>query len=223
MSSTTSGWTIGRVLTLLTGGAVALIGITVLGFGAVAVGAALDDSPYTRFGESATFRSDGYAVTSDPWTSDYILPGTETIRLEITPDEQGDERIFAGFARAADAESYLTDVRHTALHAGYTEREQIDGAAPSGPPTDADIWVSTVEGSGTQNLDLDPAELDESGLMPVVMNADASGPVNAHVEIAYRIPGLGGFAAGMLIGGALVTAGGVLLIVRPIRRARRTR
>ena len=220
--TTSTGWTVGRIATALTGCVVAILGLTLLGVGAIAVPAALDDDPYIHLGESARFRSSGYAVASDPWTPDYLLPGIESIRLRVNPtsDAASDPEIFAGFAATEDAEAYLADVRHTALHAGYTEREQIDGSAPSRLPEQMDIWIARAEGAGARALDLDSADVPRDGVTPIVMNTDRSPGVDAHVEIAYRIPRLPAIAAGMVTAGALLTVSGGWLVIRPIRRAR---
>jgi hypothetical protein len=53
------------------------------------------------------------------------------------------------------------------------------------------------------------------------MNADGSAPVSVHVSVAATLPALPWIAAGLLAGGVIALAGGVLLLVIPIRRASR--
>ena len=53
------------------------------------------------------------------------------------------------------------------------------------------------------------------------MNADGSRPVNMQVNVAATLPALPWIATGLLIGGIIFLAGGILLIVIPVRRASR--
>ena len=53
------------------------------------------------------------------------------------------------------------------------------------------------------------------------MNADGSAPVSVHVSVAATLPALPWIAAGLLAGGAIALAAGVVLLVIPIRRASR--
>ena len=51
------------------------------------------------------------------------------------------------------------------------------------------------------------------------MNANGSRPVAVRVSVAAALPSLPWIAAGLLVGGILVLAAGVILIVVPARRA----
>jgi hypothetical protein len=53
------------------------------------------------------------------------------------------------------------------------------------------------------------------------MNADASRPVNLQVNVAATLPALPWIAAGLLTGGIIFLAGGLLLIAIPLQRASR--
>jgi hypothetical protein len=55
--------------------------------------------------------------------------------------------------------------------------------------------------------------------MVVVMNADGSRPVSVQVNGAVTLPALPWIATGLLGAGLACLAGGVLLIVIPLRRA----
>jgi hypothetical protein len=54
--------------------------------------------------------------------------------------------------------------------------------------------------------------------MIVAMKADGSQPVSVQVNVAATLPALPWIATGLLIGGFAFLAGGVLLIVIPLRR-----
>jgi len=53
----------------------------------------------------------------------------------------------------------------------------------------------------------------------VAMNANGSRSVSVRVDAAATVPALPWVAAGLLIGGVLFLAGGVVLIAVPLRRA----
>lgn len=53
------------------------------------------------------------------------------------------------------------------------------------------------------------------------MNADGSRPAAVHLNLAATLPALPGIAAGLLTGGVVVLAAGVVLLVIPVRRASR--
>ena len=97
----------------------------------------------------------------------------------------------------------------------YTEHA---GSAPAVPPGQAGIWTAQAAGPGTQAL----TWAVRSGDWTVVaMNADASRTVSLQVNVAATLPALPWIAAGLLIGGVIVLAGGVLLIAVPLRLASR--
>jgi hypothetical protein len=54
------------------------------------------------------------------------------------------------------------------------------------------------------------------------MNADGSRPVAVRVSVAAALPSLPWIATGLLAGGILILAAGVILIVVPARRAAKT-
>jgi hypothetical protein len=57
--------------------------------------------------------------------------------------------------------------------------------------------------------------------MVIAMNADGSRPVSMRVNVAATLPALPWITVGLLAGGAVFLAGGVLLIAVPLRRASR--
>jgi len=57
--------------------------------------------------------------------------------------------------------------------------------------------------------------------MVAAMNANGARRVSVRVNVAATLPALPWRAGGLLVGGIIVLAGGVLLLVIPIRRASR--
>ena len=90
------------------------------------------------------------------------------------------------------------------------------GSAPAVPPGQAGIWTAHASGPGTQTLTWPVRGGDWT---VIAMNADGSRPVSLQVHVAATLPALPWIAAGLLIGGIIVLAGGVVLIVVPLRRA----
>jgi hypothetical protein len=93
------------------------------------------------------------------------------------------------------------------------------GTASGGSgPCRANLWDAHATGPGTQTV-VWPVR---SGDWTVVaMNANGSRPVSVHVDVAATLPELLWIAGGLLAGGIIVLAAGVLLLVIPIRRASR--
>ena len=141
-----------------------------------------------------------------------------TVRIRATP-VGGTTAAFIGIAPASAAARYLAGVDYATVngatgdHGTYTEHP---GSAPAVPPGRAGIWTAHASGPGTQTL----TWVTRSGdWMVVAMNADGSRPVNMQVNLAATLPALPWIATGLLIGGIIFLAGGILLIVIPVRRA----
>jgi hypothetical protein len=174
-----------------------------------------------------SYRSTGYAVisgTADPYGATSGLPVSllGTVRIRVTP-AHGAGPVFTGIAPAAEASRYLGPVRYDTVrginhhHAAYTMHR---GGAPATMPARAGIWASRAAGPRTQTLTWP----DRSGNWTVVaMNADGSRPVAVRISVAAAVPALSWIAAGLLVGGILVLAAGVLLIAVPARHAARHR
>ena len=141
-----------------------------------------------------------------------------TVRIRVTP-AHGAGPVFTGIAPAAEASRYLAPVGYDTVrgithhHAAYTMHR---GGAPATMPARAGIWAAQAAGPGTQTLTWP----DRSGSWTVVaMNADGSRPVAVRISVAAAVPALPWIAAGLLVGGILVLAAGVLLIAVPAHHA----
>jgi hypothetical protein len=93
------------------------------------------------------------------------------------------------------------------------------GTAPAVLPARAGIWAARAAGPGTQTL---AWPVRSGDWVVVVMNADGSRPVSVRANVAATLPALPWLTAGLLIGGIIVLAAGVTLIVIPVRNASRS-
>jgi hypothetical protein len=218
------GWTGGRIVAVIAGAVLVLCSIGLLSGSGVALWAQANRHGGYADLATATYNVPGYAIASEQ-IGLHLATGAAsgligTVRIQVTP-AGGTAPAFIGIAPAGPAARYLAGVDYATVrgaagdHGTYTEHA---GTAPAVPPRQAGIWTAHAAGPGTQTL----TWAVRSGDWTVVaMNADASRPVNLQVNVAATLPALPWIAAGLLTGGIIFLAGGVLLIAIPLRRASR--
>ena len=222
-----TGWTAGRIVAVVAGSVLALCSLGLLAAGGTALWAdtAARQGSYVDLG-SATYHTGGYAVASDTvelhaatsgWDAAHSLLGTVRIRATSTTGAP----VFIGVAPAPAAARYLAGVAHATVRGpagtpGWIA--QHSGAAAAAPPSRMHIWDAHAAGPGTRAI-MWPVRGGE--WMVVAMNANGSSPVNVHVDVAATLPALPWIAGGLLAGGIIILAAGVLLLVIPIRRVSR--
>ncbi len=212
-----------RVLLLVLGSLIALVGFGLAGAGASigwATGTQRDaDGFFTT--SSERYESAGYAVTSD--RIDLGEPGPEDwwadrdlATVRIVANSAGDDDVFVGIGPEADVEAYLAGVPHDEVtsvefrpfSADY-RRENVDGTSTPAPPDLQAFWVAQASGAGNQTLTWD---LEPGDWAIVVMNADATANVSADVELAGKVDYLVPLAIGLGVGGLVLLACGAALI-----------
>ena len=221
-----TGWTAGRVVSVVAGAVLVLFSLGLLGGGGAALWAQTTQrhGGYVDLG-TTTYRTAGYAVASQTvslhadtrgWDAASALFGTMRLRVTST---SGTAPVFIGIAPAGAADRYLAGVSYATVTGAsgtgpvYTGRS---GGPPAIAPGHAGIWSAHAAGTGTQVL-IWPVK---SGDWTVVaMNANGSRPVSLRVNAAATVPALPWVAAGLLIGGVLFLTGGAVLIAVPLRRA----
>ena len=222
------GWTTGRIVCVVAGAVLALCSLGLLGAGGTAWWATTAGRQAGYVGLGATnYRTSGYALASD--TLELHAPGLGsdvaqslfgTVRIRAT-SAAGTAPVFIGIAPARAAQRYLSGVNYATVrgingqHGQYTVHP---GTTPAVPPAQARIWAAQAAGPGTQTL---AWRVRTGSWMVVAMNADGSRPVSVHVTVAATLPALPRLAAGLLIGGIIILAGGALLIAIPVRNASR--
>lgn len=220
-------WGPGRVVALVLGLVLLLPGLALLGAGGALLWADWTNrSDGIVVSPEETFSTQGYALVSDridlrtdaDWVP--VSSALGTARVDVTGP--GSDDVFVGIAPVADVTAYLGGVQRTVIDdLGFdgpsTAADERSGGAPSGPPADQDFWTASASGSGTQQLTWDPAEGD---WMLVVMNADGSAGLQVQARVGAEFPALAGIGWGLLIGGAILTAIAVALLVVAARTPR---
>ena len=218
--------TAGRVVLIVLGSIVALLGLVLAGTGGFLLWTDLtqrDDGYLTT--PTERFATSTYALTRERlqvdaggsdwvWNEDWL--GNVRIRAESVPAKP----LFIGIGPEAAVAGYLGHVAHADVQdidldpfrATYI---QVAGGAPQQPPTEQNFWVAKATGQGRQTVTWKVRDGDWS---VVVMNADGSRGIAARVDLGAKLSFLLWVAIGVLIGGALLLAGGVALIVLSARR-----
>jgi hypothetical protein len=221
-------WTAGRIVLVVLGSIVALLGAALLAAGGVLLWAERTHRDDDGFLTTPTelFERDSYAIVSDnvdfleaETGSDWILDVLGDVRLRAANMEDGN--VFVGIGPTSDVENYLAGVEYdevTDLHFDpfSAEYRRSSGGEPPGPPTEQTFWAASASGSGTQTAIWEP----ESGDWTlVVMNADGSRDVSAELSVGAEADFLIWLAIGLLAAGVLLLGGGAALIVFGARGA----
>ena len=169
---------------------------------------------YSTRGYALVTKSIGLHSGSGNWAGSVV----GKVRIRITAP--GTARpVFLGIAPAAAAARYLSGVAYTTVtgFGGNTRTTSSHpGTATPAAPQQARIWAVQVSGPGTQALTWTARDGD---WMVVAMNRDAAPGLTVRADVGVTLPALPWIVAGLLAGGVLLAAGGVLLIVLPVRRA----
>ena len=222
----TPGWTAGRIVALVFGSLMILIGVGLLGAGVTALWADLgrrDAAGYVTTNAHA-FSTAGSAITTDPvelgdpgvgWLYSEVVLGE--VRIRVAPSDPG-SYVFVAIGPTSEVDRYLAGANTTVISDFWTERlESTGGSETPSPPETQDFWVASIGGPGPQTLTWDPAN---GSWTVVVMNADGRPGVDVSADLGATMPMLTGFAIGSFAFGCLFLAGGVVLIVVAFRRQR---
>ena len=213
-----------RVVLLIVGSLIALIGLGLLAAGASlgwAVSTQRDDTGYFTT-PTERFATDSYALTSDK--IDLGEPGPDawwaeqeiaTVRLRAENSDTG--QLFIGIGPEADVESYLanvahddiTNVKYRPFSAKY-RRENGEATATPTAPGDQTFWVTKATGETEQTLTWN---LQPGRWAIVVMNADATRAVSVDLELAAQVDYLVPLAIGLGVVGLILLLSGAALIV----------
>lgn len=220
-----SRWTARRVVAVVVGAVLVLVGLGMLAGGGLATW--LDhqrDGDGYLTADTHAFTTASYALASGPIDlhRSAVRAVLGTVRVQVAAVEPA-TAVFVGVARRADAERYLAQVDHVVVtHWAYgpaTYRHQA-GDAPSEVPTAGSLWVASAWGVGPQAVTWRPTA---GSWVVVVMNADAAAEVAVTASVTATVPGLGWISGGLFVVGNAALVAGVLLVAVPLIRVSRPR
>jgi hypothetical protein len=175
---------------------------------------------------SATrYSTDGYALASEPvqvrggWAWLSLLTDHVRIRVSPVPPAEPSRPVFAGIAAAGDVQRYLADVRYTTVGSlGGRDLTDHPGTGVPAAPAPALPWAAHVAGTGNLALTWTVRDGD---WMVVVMNPDATPGVTVRADAGVSSSALPWLATEFLTAGLLLGVTAVVLIIVPVRLARR--
>ena len=214
----------GRILLLIFGAIVALVGTIVVTVAIVGLWASAqrDDDGYFAT-DFHRFESSGHAVVSEEVDlgaqpeSDLVGDLGDIARVRVVV-EGGP--IFVGIGPEREVRAYLRGVPHDEVEdvdfdPFRPEYEPQAGSRAPPRPGAQDFWVERSQGQGFQRIDWD---LREGSWVLVVMNADGSPGVSALVSLGLRVTHLLAIILVLLLVGLALLGGGVTMIVFAARR-----
>jgi len=219
----------GRIVLLVIGSILALIGLGIAIAGAVgliAYGTARDADGYFTT-STERFESSRYALVSEEIDLGTEVDGPGPVDwhdladVRVRAEGAGGRPIFVGIGPRRAVDAYLAgvavdevrDVDFDPFEVSYLARP---GTRRPAPPGAQGFWAAQVAGSGQQTLDW---EVEGGTWTLVVMNADASAGVAADVQLGIKVGILLGLGIGLLVGGLVLLGIGVTMIVLGARGA----
>lgn len=136
------------------------------------------------------------------------------VRIRVTPVSVG-RRLFVGIGRSTDVDRYLAGVNHTLISDFFGDKtEAIGGGTARSAPGTQRFWVASSTGPAVRTLVWKPSN---GSWTVVVMNADARRGVAVRADLGARLPAVLWIAIGLVAAGAVLLAGGGLLVAGAIR------
>jgi hypothetical protein len=221
-------WSGGRIAALVIGAVLVLLALALFGAGGTALWAdrTQRDAGYVNT-DAHTFSTGGAALATAPthlgspgvgWLYSPDVLGK--VRIRVTP-AQSSSALFVGIAHSADADRYLAGANHTVISDFFRDKTRVaDGGPARSVPGSQHFWVASNTGRGTRTVVWDPSN---GSWTVVVMNADGRPGVDVRADLGARIPAAPWIAVGLLTAGAVLLAGGALVIAGAIRGRRSDR
>ena len=222
-----SGWTSGRVVSLVLGSILALVALgTGIASAALMVAdvSARDDDGFLM-SPAQPLTTSTYAIASSRVqinidAASPIVPETLLGDAKLTATNENAKDVFIGIAPTSRVRAYLAGVEHVTLVdlAGPDPvYRTTDGSAPSVVPEQMD-WVAQSSGSGRQQITW---PVENGDWTVVVMNADASPGVAVETTAGAEVPALRWLIGILLTATAITLLASIVLIVVPVRAAGR--
>jgi hypothetical protein len=218
----------GKIVAIVAGAFLILIGLVLIVPGAFMLWAqgTQRDSDGFYMTSSRVVSTSSYALTSPALdihlgsVTDWVPKGaTADVRIQARTTDASP--VFIGIGPSNRVSEYLTNVPHDQItdfgwSSGVDYRRVSGDGAPSVPGSE-DFWAAKQEGSGSQTLDW---EVSSGDWTVVVMNSDAAADVSADMSLGARFGLLLPIGIGFVVGGAVLLAIGVVLIVLGAYRRR---
>ena len=219
----TSGWTAGRVTSVVLGAMLVLMGTVLAGAGGtLAVADATQREDGYLMSPGMALESSSFAITSQDarlsiddapsWLPDEIVG---EVRIAAAADDRSTP-VFVGIARTSDVEDYLSGVALDTLDEvrdGEATYRPSPGGAPTTPPADQAFWVAQAGGTdATLTWSVQDGEWSV-----VLMNEDGSAGVAAEVAAGAGLPVLSTVIAALFVLGGLALLAGALMVAVPVR------
>ena len=143
----------------------------------------------------------------------------DLVTIKVKAESNTGDNVFIGIVEASDGISVFGDTAYdqitefrmedTRRHTPVIDYRYHSGETMTTLPTDLDIWVAEVSGSGEQTLTWNP-EVGTYWL--VIMNEDGSASVNVDTGVAVKMPILSTIGKGLFMGGLVLLAVGVVVV-----------
>jgi hypothetical protein len=213
----------GRIVLVVLGSLATLVALGLLAAGGAALWAETTQRDEDGFFTTPTerFETPASAITreidlgAEAEGPDWLITDAAgTLRVRAT-NAASERPVFVGVARTADVARYLSGVEHAEVvdlsyHPFDAEYRVVAGDRAPAPPTEQGFWAESVAGTGTQTLTWDAGR---GGWSLVVMNADGSAGVAVDAAVGAKVSWLLWAAIGLLVGGAVLLAGGIAMAV----------
>jgi len=217
----------GRVVALVVGCLLVLPGVGLLvGGGALAISyaAARDDHGYVD-ASLDRLQTSAVAVTSQHLDFGSNVEGPDAlwdaldVRVRLRVSTNADQPVFVGIARSDAVDAYLAGTAHDVVadvgQDGSVTYRHRGGDLTIAPPTRQEFWSRSAWGTGTQEVTW---PVRSGHWSAVLMNADGSPGVTAHLEVGTKAGFVFPLALGMAGLGLVLLTGGVVLIVAAVAR-----
>lgn len=215
-----------KIVAIIIGALLIIIGLAVLAPGSLLLwinGTQKDSNGFF----STSFRdlnSSGYALITPEVQlhlgSGNWIPGGGTVQIRATGG--GAAPIFVGVGPTDQVTAYLSGVAYDEVtnlgwFSASVQYSHHEGSAPSAPPEQQTFWTAKQEGTGTQTLQW---QVQSGNWTAVLMNGDATAPVNVSVSLGARLGFLLPLGIGLTAAGVVILAVGILLVILGARRSR---
>jgi len=235
------GWNAGRVIAVIFGGFMILVGLPLAFAGTALMGvtSAMDDGSGYIGMWGFDFETDTQAlVFKDMYVEDMVIDRIDSravrywtprvgdfLKLKFALESNNGKDVFIGIMDEASALSYLGAARYetvTEFEMGdpfdgrpYIAYQLHSGGEITVAPTDVSTWDAYATGKDA-NLEWEPEGGD---YWVVIMNADLTPGVDVESGVGIRMPFLSFIGQGILVGGIICLAiGGVIVYVGAVRK-----